>query len=963
MQKLSRSLIAVCGLAMLAACGDDVSVTAPPTPDVVISGAPSQAIKVGDKVQLSANQGVTWASSAATIASVDANGLVTGVAAGSASITATSTADATKKASVSITVSASKGITGITVSPPAAILAPQQTLQAVANVTADPGVARTVTWSTSAASVATVSTTGVITAVAPGAATITAASTVDPTFTAALAITVRAPTPPSVNIGAITAGTTTTPVDQNNVQGQIDVAVNLDPGDFTIQKLELLLDGSVVGTQTFSAEQLEAMRLDAVYPDLTEADVSVIHFLVNTAAFDTTTGVARFFNGNHALSAKVTVSGGGSGGAAAPSLTLVFNNASGIVLGLTNDNGADAKSAINPGTGLVWIGGGVTIKAIGVSYVSGAAYATVTIANPFGKNTTTIALTNGVGSQAYTEGSSAWSTTNTSLTNYLSSSVEQFCATSGTPPVCNVAGATFTNGNAAPTTVLNGINAAVPALPLIRVDNTAPGATSANGVAQAALATTTTVIWVKASTSFAAGQLGIASSSTLNASTGGTDVEEGVDNVTVEVWATPNGGSLPSGCSTTGLAKVTTGADLAETTVSSAYIARVLYKDALGNIACTSLSSGTQFGADFTPPTFTSVSGPSANTGYTAPANFTVNGPTDNASGFSATPLVTKITYETPTSTAPVCFIGSGSSCTATATANPTASVTGTQGYYTATIDLADQAGNTVSVISSRLYLFDNTAPTFSGGISLPSVIAGAATNTFTAAVGDNLDVNAVYARVQYPGHIFEYPSQNIGTFGKPFETTATVNYAVSNWIRCLNNPGDFTTTTNKPTQLAMIVSDFANSTAGLLSPLFGANAENCGTVGNIAPADIFSFTQSLPNYGTGNTNVDRDGSSVATGSSTSVTLTAVADVALNSSADPFSRVDVYYVNAGGANVKAGTASVQLAQTPTQRTYTYTFVWDPDAAVQTGAVNVRFVGVDAQGDAVHTTIQVVNVVP
>jgi hypothetical protein len=52
-----------------------------------------------------------------------------------------------------------------------------------------------------------------------------------------------------------------------------------------------------------------------------------------------------------------------------------------------------------------------------------------------------------------------------------------------------------------------------------------------------------------------------------------------------------------------------------------------------------------------------------------------------------------------------------------------------------------------------------------------------------------------------------------------------------------------------------------------------------------------------------------------------------------------------------------------LAQTPTQRTYTYTFVWDPDAAVQTGAVNVRFVGVDAQGDAVHTAAQTVNVVP
>ena len=92
------------------------------------------------------------------------------------------------------------------------------------------------------------------------------------------------------------------------------------------------------------------------------------------------------------------------------------------------------------------------------------------------------------------------------------------------------------------------------------------------------------------------------------------------------------------------------------------------------------------------------------------------------------------------------------------------------------------------------------------------------------------------------------------------------------------------------------------------------------------------------------------------------VTLTAVADVDLNSSANPFTRVDFYYVS-GGVHIKIGTATVVLAQTLTNRTYTYTFVWDPDAAVPVRAVKVVALGVDAQGDAVLTNTQVVTTVP
>ena len=120
MQKLFRSLIAIGALAGLAACGDDVTV-ANPVPDLTISGAPVTAIAIGSKVQLNANQAVTWTSSNAAVASVDATGLVTAVASGTASITATSSADATKKASVTITVTAAAtNVRSVTVSPSSA---------------------------------------------------------------------------------------------------------------------------------------------------------------------------------------------------------------------------------------------------------------------------------------------------------------------------------------------------------------------------------------------------------------------------------------------------------------------------------------------------------------------------------------------------------------------------------------------------------------------------------------------------------------------------------------------------------------------------------------------------------------------------------------------------------------------------------------------------------------------------
>jgi hypothetical protein len=233
-----------------------------------------------------------------------------------------------------------------------------------------------------------------------------------------------------------------------------------------------------------------------------------------------------------------------------------------------------------------------------------------------------------------------------------------------------------------------------------------------------------------------------------------------------------------------------------------------------------------------------SVTGPAANSFFTSQAAVTdfAFSVTDNASGFGSTPVRVQIVRLDSANTA-FCVVGSGSSCSTTnaalafdATNNLTAS-----GYYTITYAVRDQAGNTTGT-TTVTYLLDSVLPTWSGGVSLPSVIAGATTNTFTATPADNLDLNNVFGLVDYPTMDILYPNQSLGTYGAPLSMGGTpIGYAVANWIRCVNNAADFATTTNQPVTINLAVTDQAGNGASLLSPAFGANAQPCGAVGATA--------------------------------------------------------------------------------------------------------------------------------
>lgn len=164
-------------------------------------------IKAGETTQATAavtpaeadDTAVTWSSSDATVATVDANGLVTGKAVGTATITATSTVDDTKSGSCTVKVieaQESIPVTGVTVTPATTSVQVGKTRSLTATVAPANADNKTVTWRSSDETVATVNANGVVTGVAAGKATITA-TTEDGKKTASCQVTVTNSETPS----------------------------------------------------------------------------------------------------------------------------------------------------------------------------------------------------------------------------------------------------------------------------------------------------------------------------------------------------------------------------------------------------------------------------------------------------------------------------------------------------------------------------------------------------------------------------------------------------------------------------------------------------------------------------------------------------------------------------------------------------------------------------------------------
>ena len=262
-----------------------------------------------------ASEAVAWSSSNETVATVDADGLVTALAAGTATITATSDFDDTVSGTGTVTVNAAPvepAVSAVTVSPANAAAIPAQTRQFTADVTAVGGASQAVTWSSSDDTIATVDADGLATAVAPGTATITATSTFDTTVSGSATLSVTAaPAVSSVTVDPLAApleiGDSATLVVHVAASGGADESVTWSSDDETVATVDE--DGVVTAVAAGTATITATSTFDTTVSG--SADVEVLAPTVTAVTVDPATATVDA-GGTQQFTAAVTAVSGAS---------------------------------------------------------------------------------------------------------------------------------------------------------------------------------------------------------------------------------------------------------------------------------------------------------------------------------------------------------------------------------------------------------------------------------------------------------------------------------------------------------------------------------------------------------------------------------------------------------------------------------------------------------------------------
>jgi uncharacterized protein YjdB len=240
------------------------TVTVAPASTSIVAGATTtlQATVKDQNGNVMTGQTVTWSTNNAPAATVNSNGVVTGVAAGSATITATCSG---KTGTSSITVTpVPPVVTTVTVAPMSASIVAGATTTLHATVKDQNGNAmtgQTVTWSTNNAVAATVNSSGIVTGVTAGTATITATSS-GKTGTSSITVTavppvvttvIVTPTSASIIVGATTTLQATVNDQNGNVMtGQTVTWSTSNPAAATVNSSGVVA-GVAAGTATITA--------------------------------------------------------------------------------------------------------------------------------------------------------------------------------------------------------------------------------------------------------------------------------------------------------------------------------------------------------------------------------------------------------------------------------------------------------------------------------------------------------------------------------------------------------------------------------------------------------------------------------------------------------------------------------------------------------------------------------------
>jgi hypothetical protein len=260
-----------------------------------------------------------------------------------------------------------------------------QTVQLVAIVSGSTN--QGASWTSSNTAVASVNASGLVEAEGVGVAVITAVSAADANARDAVTIQVVAGDgggpvvgQPTITVQSITQGGTTQPVNPGNVQGEVDVTLNVDiPAGVQATAVRVMLapganqetGGTEVCRQSFSSSATVSEGVDA------QQVPQIIVCSFNTAQLDAN-GNAVFTNGVYTLRGEVL--NGTDVLARAIVSPLVLNNQDVIVATVSTE-----RMAI--GGGLAWRGGDVTVNLVPAIYSgtpNALASLSVTLTSPSG---------------------------------------------------------------------------------------------------------------------------------------------------------------------------------------------------------------------------------------------------------------------------------------------------------------------------------------------------------------------------------------------------------------------------------------------------------------------------------------------------------------------------------------------------------------------------------------------------
>lgn len=861
-------LASVCLLSAVILQACDEKIVAPETPKLrSLAVFPNPAtIRVNEDLVMvakvdadsGADLSLTWQSSDPRRVSITSTGIARGISVGPAVITVQSDANPQLATVIPVTVLPRyTGVTSITAAPAFATLIPGQTQPLAASIIADPGISRAVTYSSDNALVASVSSAGLVTAIAVGTARITVRSVADTSVQTTVPITVRAPTGARVSIQAVTSRNTNLPVDLLNVQGQVDVLVNLEPGEATLSRLDLVVTNNgrdtVVASQTFTASQAERVFATGVNGAVS-AGVIVQSF--RTDAFDLGTGATYFRNGATTLKAvAVDVTPTGTQQTSASStVTATLNNPDGFLVQVRALASTGTNTALDP-AGRRWLqaGRGLAITTTPV-FFSRRVPSTRTISFP-GQAPVASISSSGIGVSVDTlrlPGTYVSPTSGDVYVNGELPSVQASDLQGATiplvPALAGGSGAGIMNVQPSFTTGTR--------LDGLRIDNAPPPAatlvlTSTRGNSNN---------WVNGSYIFADGLQNLTQ-----------DVGVGLRGATTPI--TPQSAEVSFFAVTAGLTdttEVTVGSGLAPSNSNLTYALFARYADRLGNVRQVPLTGngahpGTRFGVDLQAPTLRYSAGPlTGRTLITANADsvFATNAgggghrafaveAIDDRSGLPSGRVaisVRRFAQPNPANTFAgtyTCVIGTGTACTPVLRDYETVlsddyrrvsvlvdDSTGIDGYYLFSATAQDQAGNVSAPRSKRALIDAGTgaaAPAMTG-LGASGVFMGNQPAAFIALASDNVELRSGGLLVQYPNlpgasQMLAYgtPFGGATTLGVAFDTLLTSPIAgthpaftIASFIRSmelvdsLDRPPTGVGVTQKPNAANAWVTDFA---------------------------------------------------------------------------------------------------------------------------------------------------------